>query len=432
MEQIGNTQSFEVTQRRATGGVKSDVTGAPAFAFWLLIIFLVLEYVRPAGIAQLQLQLLILLVFPFLWLFSPNRSWSPILSAQVAFLAWCAKSIPLAHNNYSAYLTTRTMYGNVAIALVLPWICSNMKDLRRVIWTWVAIMGYQAIWSITHGGRGTGGFLGDENDLALACVTAFPFAFARFDRTRGDVQWLYGAVMVLLVMGIVTSLSRGGFVGLVVVSGYCLFSSRHKLRNLVLLIVSVLALLSFAPDKYIDEIRSIRNTSEGTAQSRRFLWATAYNMWKAHPFLGVGAGNSLFHMGEFQSTNFEGAQYQDRDWSGTAVHSLYFTLLPEQGIPGMLIFGFILWSHFRILRRLRHDVRRADRASDSIRQDTEIYALGLNGAIFGYLSSGTFLSVAYYPSLWYFTALSVALDIAVRREMNRTTTDLPSASALAH
>jgi O-antigen ligase len=376
--------------------------------------------------------MVIIIVLPVLWLSSPNRRWSPILSAQVAFLGWCAKSIPLAYNYYAAYIVTRTMYGNVAIGIALTWICSNMKDLRWVIWIWSGIMAYQAIWGITHGGTGTGSFLGDENDLALALGTALPFSFTGFEQFRGRARWLCGALMILLIVAIIVSFSRGGFVGLVVVAIYCLFSSRHKLRNLALLIVFGFAVLSFAPGSYIDEIRSINNASDGTAQGRRFLWTAAYNMWKAYPFIGVGAGNSTFLVGEFQSTDFREPQYDDRNWSGTVIHSLYFTILPEQGIPGMLLFGYIAWSHFRVLRRLRHDVRRTANVSDSLRRDTDIYARGLNGAILGYLSSGAFISVAYYPYFWYFTALGVALDIAVRREMNVTIKNPLSETTLAH
>ncbi len=408
------------------GGGRSGAGHAPTYSFWLLITFLVLEYLRPPGIVQLKLQMLILLVLPALWLFSPVRPWSRVLTAQVAFLGWCAKSIPLAHNYYSVYVVTRHMYGHVAIAIALTWICSNRRELSAVIWTWVAMMTLQAVYAITHGGVGMGGMLGDENDLALACGTAFPFAFVGFERFRGRARWLCGAAMLLLVAAIVVSFSRGGFLGLVVAAAYCLLTSRNKPRSLGLLLVALLAIPALAPDKYIDEIKSISRTSEGTAMGRRFLWTAAYNMWKAHPVLGVGGGNASHLMGRYQPTDFEGRDYTERNWTGQAVHSMYFQLLAEQGAPGTLIFGFLIWSHFSILRRLRLQVRRARDVPNSLRRDTELYALGLNGALLGLLSSGAFLSVPYYPYVWYFTALAAALDIAVRRELSAGAEPFPS------
>ena len=216
---------------------------APAHVLWMLIVFLVLEYVRPPLVVELKLQFIICLLIPVLWLSLRQRPWPAVLTAQVVFLAWCAKSIPIASNNFAAYMITRTMFANVAIALALTWVCSNLRDFKRVIWIWVAIMTYQGVWSITHGGRGTGGFLGDENDLALACGTAVSLAFFGMERLRGSARGGCAIALVTLIMGSVVSLSRGGFVGLVVASADCLAKSRHKLRALAIVAIAIVTLL---------------------------------------------------------------------------------------------------------------------------------------------------------------------------------------------
>ena len=153
----------------------------------------------------------------------------------------------------------------------------------------------------THGGVGPGGFLGDENDLALACITAFPFAFFGFEWNSGWRRWAFGSLGILLLMAVVASFSRGGFVGLVAAAGYCLALSRHKLRNFGVMVMSALALFALSPQEYIDEIGTIRaeatGEQRGTGESRQFLWTTAYNMWKDQPVLGVGGGNFSFLAG---------------------------------------------------------------------------------------------------------------------------------------
>jgi len=385
---------------------------------WLVLVFLVLEFIRPPLVVQLKLQFLIILLIPLLWLSQRQRPWATVLTAQVLFLAWCAKAIPIASNNFAAYMTTRAMFGNVVIALALTWICSNLRDFKRVIWVWVAIMTYQGVWSLTHGGRGAGGFLGDENDLALGCGTAVALAFFGVERLRGSARWGCAVALVVLIAGIVVSLSRGGFVGLVVVSAYCLAKSRRKLRALSIVAIAVVAVPVLAPPKYMDEIRSIQNTDSGTALGRRFLWHTATNMWLDHPILGVGGGNSKYLMGKYQpKEGYEGRDYRERNWSGRSAHSLYFQLLPEQGIVGVVIVAFLIGCHFRITHRLVRRVRHAPRIPRALRRDAELYAFGLNGALLGFLAAGAFLSVAYYPYLWYFTALSAALEIGVRQEL---------------
>jgi O-antigen ligase len=385
--------------------------------FWLLAVFLVLEYARPPLVVQLKLQFLITLAVPVLFLSVRNRPWSKVLTVQVLFILWCAKSIPFAYNYYSVYFTARTLYGNIAIAIALLWVCSQLRDFRRIMWLYLGIMVYQALWSLAHGGTGTGGFLGDENDLALACITAFPIAFFQFERLKGRARWLSGAALALLLAGIVASMSRGGFVGLVVCAGYCWLMSAHKIRGVALALFAVVLIPLLAPPSYVDELRSISETNSGTARGRRFLWTCAWNMWKAHPVFGVGGGNSTYLIGRYQPTDFEEREYQERDWSGTTVHSLYFQLLPEQGIVGVLMVGYLIWAQLSSNRRLLLRMRGQKRAPPRLRRDAMIYAHALNGALLGYLAAGAFLSVAYYPYLWYFTALSVTLDLAVRAEL---------------
>jgi O-antigen ligase len=382
--------------------------------FWMLIVFLVLEYARPPGIVQLRLQMLISLVLPVVWLSDrANRPWSPILGAQVAFLAICALAVPFAWNNYAAYFTTRMMFGNVAMAISMSWLLADPGRFRQGMWAWLLIMTYVALWSLTHGGFGTGGFLGDENDLALACVTAFPFAFFGFERLSGWRRWASGGIGVTLVLAVVQSFSRGGFVGLAAAGAYCFMVSRHKIRNLMVILVSAAAFVLLAPASYLEELTTIPETSEGTAHQRQFLWATAVEMWKGNPVLGVGGGNFSFLAGQYQPPWGE-AQFLERDWSGTTVHSAYFEVLSEQGSIGAALAIYIIWAHFASLRRLRRRARSSPELPFEARRDIELYAGALGGAMVGFLVSGAFVSVSYYPFFWYFSALSVALEAAYR------------------
>jgi hypothetical protein len=200
------------------------------FAVWLLILFLVLEYVRPWFLAVLRLQMVIIILMVILWVMGRDRPWSGILTAQVLFFILCLQAVPFAWNNYAAYETTRVMFGHVSIALGLSWLLTTLSTFRRVACAWLLIMGYIAGYGILHDGRGPGAMVGDENDLALGCATAFAFAFHGFERFSGARRWLWGAIGGLLVVAIVVSFSRGGFVALVVVGLFCWSASRHKVR----------------------------------------------------------------------------------------------------------------------------------------------------------------------------------------------------------
>jgi O-antigen ligase len=393
------------------------------FAIRVLIFFLVLEYVRPPLLPELKLQMGIVVLMLALWFGARERPWSRILTAQVIFLIVCIQAIPFAWNYYAAYFTSRVMFGHLGIALALSWLLATPVIFRKVAWAWLLIMGYVAIFGILHGGQGPGAMLGDENDLALGCATAFPFAFYGFERLSGGRQWLCGLIAALLVIAIVISFSRGGFIALVAVAVYCWLASRHKLRGLLVVAAAAGLLVIAAADEgrtgqsYMERVKSIFQTDEGTAEGRRFLWAAARNMWKAHPVLGVGGGNFTFLVGQYQPADFDKPDYLERDWSGTVTHSIFFQVLSEHGSVGILLFAYIIWMTFRTLRRLCRLARSAPGLPVDVRRDAELYGGALGGAVTGYLAAGAFLSVAYYPYLWYFSAMAVALEAAVQHEV---------------
>jgi probable O-glycosylation ligase (exosortase A-associated) len=404
--------------RRASVPAKSrrGAAGAGTWPYWLLVTFLVIEYARPPLIYHLRLQMIIIVVMPLLWLRAKERPWSRILTAQLLFLLWTIKSLPNASNWYAVYFHARILFGLISISLALSWIGADLKRFRSIIWLWVSIMVYQGCFALAHGGRGYGGFVGDENELALAVSLAIPFCFFGFERLRARAKWLCLIGMVILVGASVASMSRGGFLALVGVAGSCWLASRHKQRALVVLFAGAVIMLIAVPQSYVNEIKSIRKTHEGTAEGREFLWTAAWNMFKAHPILGVGAGNATFLVGKYQPTDFsDAANYQDQDWSGTQIHSVYFQGLAEHAVIGMAIWASIAFFHFATLKRIR---RRRDMPPEA-RRAVELFAPALSAAMVGYLIAGAFISVGYYPYYFYLSALAVALEAAVEREVRQ-------------
>jgi O-antigen ligase len=195
---------------------------------------------------------------------------------------------------------------------------------------------------------------------------------------------------------------------------YCLASSKKTMRIAAASALAATLVVALAPKGWVDEMRSIQETNKGTALSRRFLWTAAFNMWKDRPLLGWGGGNSPYMAGHYQPKNWAGRQYQEMDWSGTAVHSSYFELLAEQGLVGLSIVGYLIVTQFRSLRQTRHAVLRHD---PFLREDVELYSRALNGMLVAYLASAAFLSVTYYPHFWYIVSFSSAFDAAFRYEM---------------
>lgn len=407
-------------------------SGMPSsLGWWLFLLYLVLEFDRPPLLVQLRLQMVIAIVLPLLWFGGRDRPWSLVLTAQVVLLFASAFSVPTAENWFAAYFTTRTIFSSVGIALAMSWLFANREGMARFHLAWMLVMGWVAVFGITHGGTGPGGFLGDENDLALGCVGAFPFAFYGFQLLPGWKRWAAAACGVLLVMAIVVSFSRGGFVGLACALLYCILTGAHKVRNLLLAVVSALAFLLAVPSSYMKEIYSISETDKGTADSRQFLWLTAFNIWKAHPVLGIGGGNFNYVAGQYTPTGgrWDKPEYQERNWSGTTVHSTYFQILSELGLVGIVSFLGIAAIHLRAVGRIRRLAHRRRSLPKALRNEIELYAGSLAAGMIGTLAASIFLSAAFYPYVYFFGGAGVALVAWAGRAMAEARTAPASAAA---
>jgi O-antigen ligase len=389
--------------------------------FILLIAFLVVEYVRPYPIILFKPQMVLLIGFPLAWLIHQRRPWHVLLTLQLVYVTWGAIAVPLAQNNYWAFVTLRIFYGNFVVAVVMVWLLVDRERFRVAVWCFVAILGYAAIYALGHAGHGPGGAIGDENDTAVACCIGLAFCLGGFESLRGRGRWLCLVLAILFVATSVATASRGGFVGLVAVLGYGFWTTRHKLRNFFLLVTAALAFFALVPDEYVEDLKTIQKTDEGTANTRKFLWAAATNMWKAHPITGVGGWNFNWIVQDYIPLDFpvkserERRHYFDRHWGGKTTHSLYFQMLAEQGLLGCSVFAMLVFYHFRTLRRLRKDVRSDPDVPDDVRRDVEMFGSALGGAMIGFLAAGAFVSVAYYPFPWYFAGLAAALDLGTRQ-----------------
>ncbi len=406
----------------ANGWEATRAHGRPPF-FWILLGYLFLDYVRPLALQSLRLQSVALVLLVVGWATQQKRPWSRSLSLQTAFLFLCLLSMTFAANGFFAYVAARMMFGNVVTAVSVTWLMARHRDFVLGIWFWILIMSYQAGHCILYGGAGNEGFFGDENDLALAFCTALPFAIQGATWLRGWHRLASAALALLFTTAIVVTDSRGGFVGLVVLVVYCVLVAPHRIRNLAIAAAAALVFYASVPAPYRAEIASItENKEHDSGEARAFLWMTARNMWRDHPVLGVGAGNFSVHAGRYQATadsgRFSSPEYVYKNWTGSAVHSLYFELLSEYGIVGSLVLGGVVVGHFWMIRRLRKFVGGHPNATPQLRRDSTLYGVGLSTAMVGFLAAGAFLSAACFPYVWLLSALAVAWDRAARAELD--------------
>jgi hypothetical protein len=145
-------------------------------AIILLLIYLFLEYVRPAN--PLAMPLIISIALFIWWTTLKDKIWVPQVVCFYLLIAVIAVMGPFAVNNYAVWVGFQNFIVWLAcIAIPMMHFANSLRKFRLLVNAFIGLHCYLAIHALTHGGFGPGGFVGDENDVALAINTIMPLAF---------------------------------------------------------------------------------------------------------------------------------------------------------------------------------------------------------------------------------------------------------------
>ena len=405
-------EAFPVDSDRAEGW-------SYGFPFLLVLAYLLVDYGRPQDwFTPLRLVRpgMIIIAANVLVLFTRGALVVPRLAKyMLAFLSLMVLLIPVARNSRMAFNTTWS-FALLMFGAVLPIIsCTDTyRRFERLIGFFVWIHVPLALYSLTHRGFGIGSFLSDENDFCLALNVVLPYAVALFVLSRSAVRRvLLGLVVALILVAATSTFSRGGFVGLLSVAVMIWLRSRRKI--LMLVVAAALAGVVFAstPSSYWLEMKTIETADRkgDTGNTRLYYWSLAWQMFLDHPVVGVGPNNF-----QFNTLSYDAPLRGLGVW-GRAAHSVYFTLLPEFGVPGVVLFAAIAIGGWRVRRRLRKRCATflaGLEGSEDDRQRTRTLReiLGaIDASLVAFLSTAAFISVLYYPHFWILTALTAAAAI---------------------
>lgn len=372
--------------------------------YFFVILFLIVDYGRPQDIFPIGFirPALIVITILTLFLILTQRIFE-IRSKQIRYIFYfiilLALHIPFARNNYFAYTTTREMIKMLPYILSITILVNSMDRLKQLIFICCILMTYVSIYSFIHGGVGSGNYFKDENDLSLYVNTFLPFSYFLFfyEKTRFK-KIFYGFSLVIGTMAVVNSMSRGGFVGLIAIVAVIWMYSRRKILSALAIVVCSMLVMYYGGEVYKSEMATITDIGGSTAKERIESWKTSINMFIANP-LGVGGNNFQVRFPEYQTSYFKKGMW------GRVAHSLWFTLLAELGIFGVIFYLLFLKYNIRDLFFLKNLSIRGDPDFEYLR----ILSLAMLASFAGFFTSGSFLSVLYYPHYWYLTAVIIAM-----------------------
>lgn len=372
-----------------------------------------LKYLMPGALTEGLLLVLVLAELPRA-LNAPGGGWfRPIMLWRFLFICAIATGLVFAVTQGRALMVLKTevpryLTGFLGALIFLR----RVNDLRILQNLFIGVALLISAWCITHGGHGPGLYI-DENDAALVLVMLLPFSFLKFFGETGHRRSLWPlCVFFITLIAIGITLSRGGMVGVIPAVVFCWLKSRNKAVGLIMAAVALMGALVFMPSNFKSEFESIGKTEEGTAEARRYYWDLSVMMFEKRPVVGVGAmswGNALY----------SGLLPIPDRRAHMTPHSIYFQLLSELGLLGVFCWMGFLAATFRELRALRGEKLQREAAMSygsgtdpsgmrQIGEDVQYlrhFAAALTIGIVGYLISGAFLSVLFYPGIAFFAAL---------------------------
>jgi O-antigen ligase len=413
--------SAETATRELPGGRAG--LGLP---FLLLLLYPVFDYGRPPNPMGIPMVISILLFLA--WLGKSRKVWNLQIACFLLLVAGMAAGSIAVVNVGAAYLATSTL-AIILVCICIPLIhfVDSLRKVRIFVNVLVLVFLYVGTWALFAGGNGPAGSAGaqDENYTSAMMCMAIPLAYFSIPLAkRRWVKLFYLAAIGVFIAAVVISGSRGGFLGLIGIALYCVFNSPRRKHALTALAVGASVVLAVAGPQYWEEMGTISDTKEETADTRLELWAIAGRMFAHNPILGVGPGNFRWNAGAHQSAEQLEKFGRDLTYS-VLVHSTYFEILSELGLVGAALFAAIVFRTFRELKRIRADAssRRISPGSGGESADVEqirYCSLAICGSLIGYLVPAAFVSFTYFSHFWLVTALGIALVESVRGDRLRS------------
>lgn len=322
--------------------------------------------------------------------------------------------VPFAMNNAWA-LWGLEDYAILVIGCVLPLavLPASLAQVRYLMSAYVFLHVPMAIHGAMHGGVGMSGWMEDENDLALVLNVALGVALFLFMETENKTKrLLLAGTMTLMIATTVITMSRGGFVGLAALALYLVLVSPKRMTVLLLIALAAGGLFLFAPARYWNEVRSIQSSDQegDTGEQRIYFWGMGWRMYLDHPIVGVGTRNYGIQA-PFYEDPFRADTTGLHTW-GRVAHSLYVTLISEQGTIGAILFLLTLWFGYKTRRRIKKEAR--DHPDDPELKSALLLATGLSAGMFALLVTGAFITVIYYPLIWVLAGFFGSLDAVTR------------------
>jgi hypothetical protein len=397
------------------------------FAFWMICLYLIMEYLRPQaiypsldllpwgkvflGLAAIALPMdphrcrvrdatnwwmtlfLVVLIVASIFATFPSISWSHWFD----FFGW--------YVIYFLIITIVTTGARYFIFLVI-FLLANFKLSFFGAHTWASRGFAFENWGIV----GPQGFFENSSDLSTEMLMFTPIAFelALFVKPRVTrvTYWFLMLGAVTGAMTILAASSRGSQLGLAVQAAWVAIQRKLKLK--ILVGIGLIAGIGYALLPAAQKARFASAGTDDTSIQRLNYWKAGLKMIENHPVLGVGYFNFSAVYPAYDPNHL---------WHGKAQlpHNIFIEVGTDAGLIGLGIYLILIYRNLKGAR----EIRRACKVNPEAPAFAASVAKGLGLATWGFVIAGQFNTVGYYPFLWINLALTVSLANIVRTAAQR-------------
>ena len=180
----------------------------------------------------------------------------------------------------------------------------------------------------------------DANDLGLIMALSIPMSYYLLIQNQGRIVWVYRVQLILAGTTILLTASRGATLATVVALAIipltqARLGGRQRVALLLTVILLIGGILFFVPDTSWERLATVPTEFEqGTFTGRTIIWKAGWEIFRAHPFVGIGA-NAFRVMVSRELA--EPIRMGEADPAPPA-HNTFLSVLVEQGALGFAVF----------------------------------------------------------------------------------------------
>lgn len=389
-------------------------------AFLLTVFFVFLEYVRPIaayGLGDIPLSQFTLLAAVVACVmegkssFNITGAWALIGLFTLVLLASSAQavypSVSFAGLEvWISWLLVMFIISSTAdteerlLLMLVGFLLWNLKMSQHSVRSWAtAGFGFRD-WGVA----GAAGWFSNSGEFAIEMCVFLPMVIyflvglrPFLSKTR---QLFLAGVAFSALLGIVGSSSRGGLLGAAAIGVWIVLLSPHRVAGGFgsALLAGIVWLILPAEQK----ARFDSAGTDGTSLNRLTYWTDGVKIANDYPLLGIGYDNWM----PYYTTHYRA--------NGALPHNIFIEAWAEMGYLGLIAFllliGYTFWRNWTTRRATRKEGPNPNRF-------VYYMAYGLDGALIGYMVSGFFVTVLFYPYFWVNLAFVIALaKVANKRE----------------